>query len=245
MYAFRNRPVLYLSLIATSLVAFGCSSVGDRRISERPRGRDIKVERAPATFPAFIALDRWRSVEEQACLASGIVRPSPVLAVRSSLGGPGGCHVISPLEVSAVGPQQVALRPAATLQCPMVPAVEHWLTTVVAPAARRHLSSDVVELKIASSYACRRISGNGRLSEHGRANALDISAFHLADGRTITIKQGWRGAAAERGFLREVHRGACATFNTVLGPAADADHHDHFHLDLARHGRDGSYRVCR
>ncbi|MEZ5819156.1 MAG: extensin family protein [Hyphomicrobiaceae bacterium] len=245
MYAYRRRPVLAFMLVALCTIASGCSSVSERRSVERPKSRDIKVERAPPTFPTFLRQDRWRSAEEEACLASGVVRSSPSVAFRSSLGGPGGCHVIRPLEVAAIGPQHVALRPSATLQCPMVPAIEHWLTTVVAPAARRHLRGEVVELKVASSYSCRRINGSGRLSEHGRANAIDISAFHLADGRTVVVKSGWRGAAPESGFLREVHRGACATFNTVLGPNADAYHHDHFHFDLARHGRDGSYRVCR
>jgi len=42
-----------------------------------------------------------------------------------------------------------------------------------------------------------------------------------------------------------VHRGACDSFTTVLGPHADIYHRDHFHMDLARHGRDGTYRVCK
>jgi hypothetical protein len=31
-------------------------------------------------------------------------------------------------------------------------------------------------------------------------------------------------------------------FTTVLGPDYDSLHHDHFHLDLARHRDDG--RIC-
>ena len=82
-----------------------------------------------------------------------------------------------------------------------------------------------------------------RLSEHGHANAVDISAFVLADGRTIAVKSGWNGDPADRAFLRAVHRGSCDVFTTVLGPDYDANHHDHFHLDLARHS--GSGRVCK
>ena len=37
---------------------------------------------------------------------------------------------------------------------------------------------------------------------------------------------------AESVFLRQVHHEACATFWTVLGPEANAAHHDHFHLDM-------------
>jgi hypothetical protein len=34
-------------------------------------------------------------------------------------------------------------------------------------------------------------------------------------------------------FLHAVHAAACLTFGTVLGPEANAAHHDHLHLDLA------------
>jgi hypothetical protein len=84
-----------------------------------------------------------------------------------------------------------------------------------------------------------------RLSEHGYANAVDISGFMLEDGRTITVKKGWRGDEREQAFLRDVHQGGCREFMTVLGPNYDGNHHDHFHLDLARHGGDGLKRICK
>ena len=47
-------------------------------------------------------------------------------------------------------------------------------------------------------------------------------------------------------FWRDVRNGACTTFSTVLGPGTeDGQHEDHLHLDLARHGRNGTRRVCR
>ena len=72
-----------------------------------------------------------------------------------------------------------------------------------------------------------------------------MSGFLLANGRWVMVKSGWYGDLRERAFLRNVHQGSCETFTTVLGPNYDANHHDHFHLDLARHGRDGTYRVCK
>ena len=139
------------------------------------------------------------------------------------------------------------MRPAATLRCPMIPAVDHWVQAVVEPAARYHFGQPVRELKVAASYGCRPINHmpGAKLSEHGHANAIDISEFHLAGGSVVSVKRGWWGDARERGFLRAVHRGACDTFTTVLGPLADRHHHDHFHFDLARHGRTGTHRVCR
>ena len=148
--------------------------------------------------------------------------------------------------MSATFDGRVRLTPAATLQCQMIPTVERWITEVVEPAAQRHLLTPLVELKVAASYACRPMNGvsGNKLSEHGHANALDISGFHLADGRLLTVKSGWNGGAGEREFLRAVHRGACGLFTTVLGPNSNSYHADHFHLDLARHGKDGNHRVC-
>lgn len=129
----------------------------------------------------------------------------------------------------------------------MIPAVEQWLSEVVQPAARRYLGQDVQSVTVAASYSCRtRNSVRGaKLSEHGRANALDVSAFKLADGGKVTVKGGWKSWSSEARFLRVVHKGGCGIFTTVLGPDADRYHHDHFHFDLARHGRLGTYRVCR
>jgi hypothetical protein len=41
----------------------------------------------------------------------------------------------------------------------------------------------------------------------------------------------------ESAFLRRLHRGACGTFGTVLGPDANEAHRNHFHFDLAARKR--------
>jgi hypothetical protein len=88
-----------------------------------------------------------------------------------------------------------------------------------------------------ASYGCRsrdNIPG-AQLSEHAFGNAVDIGAFVLADGRTVSVRDDWGGAPDAAAFLRTAHDGACPIFNTVLGPGADRYHTNHFHLDLARH----------
>ena len=149
--------------------------------------------------------------------------------------------------MSAAAGGRVALRPPALLRCPMIPQVEHWITNVVEPAALRNFGVPLAEIKVAASYGCRPINhkSGGRLSEHGYANALDVSAFILADGSAVTVKQGWRGDRRQQNFLREVHNGGCQEFSTVLGPNYDGNHNDHFHVDLARRGRDGLGQVCK
>ncbi|MCB1515646.1 MAG: extensin family protein [Hyphomicrobiaceae bacterium] len=198
--------------------------------------------------PDFVAkYEPWRAQEERQCLASGLVRPNRFLQTRSALGGPSACGAEQPFLMSGADGGRVELKPAATLRCPMIPAVDHWVRTVVSPAAMRYFGQPVHTLKVAASYGCRPINhqSGAKLSEHGHANAIDISEFQIADGRRVTVKNGWWGDPRERAFLRSVHRGGCDTFTTVLGPLADRHHHDHIHLDLARHGRSGTGRVCK
>ena len=189
----------------------------------------------------------WRQDEEKRCLALGLANPSPFLIKRTSLGGPGHCGVTNPFEMGAALGGNVALRPAAMLRCEMIPAVEKWVGEVVQPAARRHFGRPVVEVKVASSFACRPINhvSGGRLSEHGHANAIDVSGVQLSDGRWIMVKAGWWGDPRERAFLRHLHSGGCQIFTTVLGPNYDSNHRDHFHLDLAWHGKDGTNKICK
>jgi hypothetical protein len=136
--------------------------------------------------------------------------------------------------VSAFG--QVSMKPAATLACPIVSALDRWLTDSVQPAAMRWFGARVVEIKQISAYSCRGMNGNphAHISEHAFGNALDIAAFTLADGRRITVKGGWRGMPEEQGFLRDVQAAACQQFNTVLAPGSNAHHEDHIHVDLMR-----------
>jgi Extensin-like protein C-terminus len=139
--------------------------------------------------------------------------------------------------IGAVGP--VAVKPAATLACPIVSALDRWLAEAVQPAATRWFGNRVVEIKQISAYSCRGMNGNpsAHISEHAFGNALDIAAFTLADGRRITVKEGWHGLPEEQGFLRDVQGAACRTFNTVLAPGSNAYHYDHIHVDLMRRSR--------
>jgi hypothetical protein len=136
--------------------------------------------------------------------------------------------------VTAFGP--VAMKPAATLACPIVSALDRWLADSVQPAAQRWFGARVVEIKQISAYSCRGMNGNSyaHISEHAFGNALDIAGFTLADGRHIAVKDGWRGLPEEQGFLRDVQAAACQQFSTVLAPGSNSYHYDHIHVDLMR-----------
>jgi hypothetical protein len=136
--------------------------------------------------------------------------------------------------VAAFGP--VAVKPAATLACPIVSVLDRWLADSVQPASMRWFGARVVEIKQISAYSCRGMNGNSQahISEHAFGNALDIAAFTLADGRRITVKDGWKGLPEEQGFLRDVQAAACQQFTTVLAPGSNVYHYDHIHVDLMR-----------
>jgi hypothetical protein len=168
------------------------------------------------------------------------------------IGQPDGCGAPAPVSVSRVA--GVALSPAATLTCDMAAALHGWISDTLKPAARERLKTEVTAISTATSYACRRRnnSSGGKLSEHGRANALDMSGFAFAEGtKNVAVGGGnWgEGILATLGvsrggsFLEAVRRGACQHFTTVLGPGSDPHHGDHFHVDVLR--RKNGYRICQ
>ena len=140
----------------------------------------------------------------------------------------------SPTYTAAIGPTTVT--PAATLACPMVSALDHWLTTIVQPAAMKWFGVQVIEIRQISAYSCRGMNGQpgAHISEHAFGNALDVAAFQFADGRKLTVKNGWKGLPEEQGFLRDVQGGACEQFATVLAPGSNRFHYDHIHVYLMR-----------
>jgi len=144
--------------------------------------------------------------------------------------------------ISAGGPVEV--RPAATLACPIVSALDRWIAASVQPAALHWFGQPIVEIKQISAYSCRGMNGdpNARVSEHAFGNALDIAEFTLADGHRISVQYGWRGAPEEQGFLHDVQLAACEQFSTVLAPGANVYHYNHIHVDLMRHS--SSRHIC-
>lgn len=156
--------------------------------------------------------------------------------------GPGACGGNDLVRLEAVvlpDKSQVALRPAATLRCTMAAAIADWVRTDVSTLASS-LGTSVKEVDNFDSFECRgrnRVVG-AQLSEHGKANALDVRSLKLADGRVI----GLTDRTVDRSLRETVLQSVCARFTTVLGPSSDWYHEDHVHLDLAE--RRNGYRIC-
>jgi hypothetical protein len=189
--------------------------------------------RQPAGRSPYMSAPSYPSRERAPAPYSGRQDVQPLPQLGPSRGNP----------VMTVGP--VAIKPTATLACPIVSMLDRWLADSVQPAAQRWFGSRVAEIKQISAYSCRGMNGNphAHISEHAFGNALDIAAFTLADGRHITVKDGWRGMPEEQGFLRDVQVSACQLFNTVLAPGSNRHHYDHIHVDLMR--RSSGRVICQ
>ena len=110
------------------------------------------------------------------------------------------CGTAAPMRLVSIGSNpQIAFSPPPALTCDMIAALHRWLQRDVQPLARKHLGAPVVSVATMSSYSCRNAYGrkNGRLSEHGRANALDIGAFVTAKGQTTMVVADWGPIARE------------------------------------------------
>jgi hypothetical protein len=157
--------------------------------------------------------------------------------------GPGGCGGTDLVKLEAIvlpNKHRVAVTPAATLRCSMATAIADWARTDLVPLTEK-LGSELSVLDNFDSYECRgfnRVPG-AHLSEHGHANALDVRALKLADGRSISLTD----RAVSRELRETVLRSVCVRFMTVLGPGSDWYHEDHIHLDLME--RRNNYRICQ
>jgi hypothetical protein len=100
-------------------------------------------------------------------------------------------------------------------------------------------SRGVTDFTHLGTYNCRYIGGTTTLSEHGRANAIDISGMKLDDGSTYTLIADWERGVANpstpggrilRWLADAMH--SQAVWNIILTPEFNSAHWDHFHLDL-------------
>jgi hypothetical protein len=179
----------------------------------------------------------------QVRLASGRAVFKPLGELTGGPGSPAACggpDVVLLQRIILPDHTTVAVEPPATLRCEMAEAVTDFVRDDLAPAAAA-IGAPLSAIDNDDSFDCRgrnRVAG-ARLSEHGRANALDIRAVRLRDGRVVRLTD----AAAPQGTLQAMKAAACGRFTTVLGPGSDGYHEDHIHLD--RIERRSGYRICQ
>jgi hypothetical protein len=205
-----------LGLLIGCVALAGCIPGRDRPREEPPPARANSAGPARATLQCHADLagegvrfkplpDRWFS---NGCSAAGAVQLLDIGTPVTNLGA---------------------------MTCPVARQFSRWAREAVQPAAQAWLGRRVVRIESMGTYSCRPVNNRpgAKLSEHGRANAVDIGAFVLEGGRRITVADGWNGRDEDaRKFLKAVHQAACRRMGVVLGPDADAFHRDHLHFDM-------------
>jgi hypothetical protein len=109
----------------------------------------------------------------------------------------GQCGTPAPLVLKRI--DGVELSPPAVVNCRIAARVHTWIKESLQPLALEMLGERIARLNTASTYMCRQRIGSAsdELSEHSFANALDISAFVTADGRSIDVLTGWGPTARD------------------------------------------------
>ena len=123
------------------------------------------------------------------------------------------CGVPAPIRLKSLGSDPTLIfEPPVEINCRMMAALSRWNKTTLQPAAHIKFGSSVARLVGASGYACRNVYNlpDGNLSQHAFANAIDIAAFELKDGRSVTVLKGWGPTA------RDIRAQAKAKLETVL-----------------------------
>lgn len=198
-----------------------------------PRSRE--EGRAPAETPAGTPppSDCRRALTEEIAIAPSI----------PAISGPGDCGGTNLVRLEAVvlsDRSRVVFKPPAILRCAMAAALADWIRTDL-DAFMRARGAPPREIDNFDSYGCRgrnRVTG-ARLSEHGKANAIDIRGIRLEGDAAF----GFTDRGAPISAREAVRASVCARFTTVLGPGSDWHHEDHIHLDLAE--RRNGFRICQ
>lgn len=180
------------------------------------RGPDLKASNTPGeTAPAVPAqadaqskpvppakqtAPPWTEAEitaaKQEC--SELLGKLPIVSEELPPVREGVCGTPAPRLLRSVADGKVKFEPPVELNCKMIASLNNWVSTNLQPAAQKSFGSPVVRI-VSESYSCRNRYGLARapISEHAFMNAVDVSGFVLADGKTIRVSRNWGPTAEE------------------------------------------------
>ena len=221
----RTHPAISLSLLLTLA---GCGAVPGSKPADR-------AAQSTGASPVSVARPEARQCFAELGQTGSRFAPLPDKFYGA------GCSTTNSVRLDGVGgdTHQFTVTNLPAVACPLANSFAAWARFGVDRAAQQILGSPLARIETMGSYSCRNVAGTARLSAHSRAEAVDVAAFVLADGRRISVLNGWNASREEREFLRTIHSSACKRFGTVLGPDYNKAHENHFHLEY------GSGNYCR
>ena len=134
----------------------------------------------------------------------------------------------------------MVIKNSPLLTCRMASELVKFTGDTLQPVAIDMFGSRIKAMSHLGTYNCRSIRQYpGIASQHGFANAIDVTGFTLEDGTDINVAQDWNGKSAKAEFLKLVAAGGCKAFRVSVSPDSDANHWNHFHWDM------GPYWSCK
>jgi hypothetical protein len=216
------------------LLAYPASRFG---VFEWPRAYDPLALPDLAAPPRFLTDWQMRLVDLQPNDCALVLQRAGLAAVLKPAKNVGSsCEVAGAIAVSGFSTARIKTE---DMRCAVAARLYAWERHVLQPAARRILGEEIVEVLHFGSFSCRTIRGSSYMSEHATANAFDIAGFRTKGGKVISVKRDWNTGKVEDRFLHAARDGLCDWFNGTLSPDYNADHADHFHVDM------GWLRTCR
>ena len=161
------------------------------------------------------------------------------------------CRIETPLRLLSVADptdpkRAIAFPDSPLVACRIAAAFAPWIAHVASPVLRAGYGAPLKAVRTGPGFECRSRNrqAGGKPSAHGLGLAVDIAAFDLTDGSSVTVAAEGRAQPPSAAFSA-LRISACGSFTTVLGPGADPFHADHLHVDLQRHGSSDRYRICQ
>jgi hypothetical protein len=158
---------------------------------------DPKSEKADAAAkkPPPIPTE-WPAVEVELARArcTQLLKGVDAVTIPEAPFRKGDCGTMAPVRLVSIGKNpEVTFSPPPVVTCDLVIGLTKWIKDEVQPTARRHLGSEVIRIESMSDYSCRMAYGRigNKLSEHGKANALDIRGFITRKGSQAVVLNDW------------------------------------------------------
>jgi hypothetical protein len=235
------RPARRLVFRRLVLIAAACAVLSypasRHGLFEWPRAYDPLAVPNLAEPPGFLTQWQMKLVDQdpQNCAAAFRLAGKAV-ALKPEKRASSACVVTGSISVWDFS---VAKIKPEDMRCAVAARLYQWERHSLQVAARRELGEGIAEILHFGSFSCRTIRGGSSMSEHATANAFDISGFKTRSGKLISVRRDWGKPTAEGLFLLAARNGLCNWFNATLSPDYNADHADHFHVDM------GWWRTCR
>nr|WP_269564083.1 extensin family protein [Kosakonia radicincitans] len=186
--------------------------------------------------PGRITQFKLRRLSPSACAALLAQANQQRLVTSVAVANSGGdCPLTDVVRVRDFG--VVKLSSSFLASCPLALSSTLFIEQQARPLTEHFTGQPLRQIDHLGSYACRNIynRADARRSEHASAEALDLSAFRLADGQRVTVLNGWRQPETAL-WLRAVLSASCGYYGNSLGPEYNAAHANHFHLGMRGFG---------